>query len=121
MSPFQRRVSRKLSFLSPRLHFLLAFGSLNTLGQSSEQIVSGRVVFWTFVGRPFTYVYLVVPTHSSESVTPHSSFQQPFNVVSEPLFKLVRASLITSTSVTGIGNVPLFGTNSVDRHAAQWR
>ena len=52
--------------------------------QASGQVLSGRVVFWIFLGLPFTHLYpsrsfvrriwnLVVPVHTSESLTPFAS------------------------------------------------
>ena len=73
-------------FFVPGCYLLLFFVSFGSLGHSSGQIVSGRVVFWTFVGRPCTLAYAAgsvnpkigkcfVPMHSCESKTSLSSFQ----------------------------------------------
>ena len=43
-------------FFLPRGYFLL-LSCFDCLDHSSGQIVSSRVVVWTFVGRPFTHVY----------------------------------------------------------------
>ena len=62
----------------------------DSLGHSSGQIESSRVVFWTVVGQPCTHVYpcgcfllnickRVVPIHASESVTSLSAFQSSFS------------------------------------------
>ena len=71
--------------------------SIDTGVQASVRELSGLVVFWIFVGLPFTHLYpsrslarrvrnLAVAMHSSERLTPSASVHLSLKTFSETLF-----------------------------------
>ena len=104
------------SFRGPSLR--IDFVSLRLLAILRDQITSGCVVLWTFVGRPLTHKNSswswvlkiwnrVVSIHSSDSVSSLPSFKYSFSARLEALSMLL-VFLTTSTYVTGMGKV-VFG------------
>ena len=96
--PLLRRAACSLA-LSPAhsANSFLFFCSLNNGVQASGQILSGLVVFWIFVGLPFTHLCpsrslvrriwnLAVAVHSSARVTPFASNHESLIVCSETCF-----------------------------------